>query len=224
MTTVAFTRVSANKKTGPIPTSVTSEETCPDVCPLKTKGCYAASGPLALHWRKVSSGERGASWWQFCDEVRALPRGQIWRHNVAGDLPHTAGRIDGHKLDALVAANAGRRGFTYTHHNMAIPENQVLVEFANRHGFTVNLSANNPAHADALADLDVAPVVTILPIDAPRVSSTPAGRTIVGCPAEYVGTNCARCGLCQRRDRRGVIVGFRAHGTQKKTASIIARG
>ncbi len=49
---IAFTRVSSNAKTGPIPVTTTSEETCPVSCPLKRNGCYADAGPLALFWRK----------------------------------------------------------------------------------------------------------------------------------------------------------------------------
>ncbi len=36
------------------------------------------------------------------------------------------------------------------------------IAVANTVGVTINLSANNPAEADALADLEIAPVVTIL--------------------------------------------------------------
>ena len=79
---------SSNKKTGPIPVSTTSRDSCPDTCPLKNGGgCYAGSGPLSLHWDKVGT-DRGVSLESFCDTIRALPKGQVWRHNQAGDLPH----------------------------------------------------------------------------------------------------------------------------------------
>ena len=41
-------------------------------------------------------------------------------------------------------------------------ENRRLIAAAVEAGFTVNLSADNPAHADRLADLGIAPVVTVL--------------------------------------------------------------
>jgi hypothetical protein len=53
MSNYHFTRKSQNRKTGPIPTTVTSADTCPDACPLKAKGCYAKGGPLAMHWRAL---------------------------------------------------------------------------------------------------------------------------------------------------------------------------
>ncbi len=226
---VAFTRISTNAKTGPIPTTTTAATTCPTACPFNNAnagGCYAEYGPQAIHWRKVTNGERGGTWSDLCDSVAALPARTLWRHNVAGDLP-TADRvhIDAAKLQQLANANAGRHGFTYTHHDMTAPGNADAVKAANAAGFTVNLSGNNPAHADALADLDIGPVVTVLPADAPRTLKTPKGRTIVACPAEYSDrVTCATCGLCQRQNRKGVIVGFHAHGTGKRKADAIAQG
>ena len=75
-----LTLKSANVKTGPIPVSTTEPESCPNDCKLK-KECYAASGPLALHWRAVGAGTRGTDWSTFTDQVAQLPAGQLWRHN-----------------------------------------------------------------------------------------------------------------------------------------------
>jgi hypothetical protein len=227
-TKIHFTPVSSNQKIGPIPATTSTEKFCPVSCPLNRAnagGCYADYGPQAIHWKKVTNGERGASFDALLDNVRKLPRGQLWRHNVSGDLP-TEDRvhIDSGKLAQLAAANKGRRGFTYTHHDMTAAGNAEAVRDANAAGFTVNLSANNPAHADKLAELGIAPVVTILPADAPRKLTTPAGRRIVACPAEYTETNCARCGLCARQaaDRADIIIGFHVHGTGKKKAAAVA--
>jgi len=156
-----------------------------------------------------------------------MPAGQVWRHNQAGDLPHQRGRIDAEKLMQLVMANKGRQGFTYTHHRVSFKtdahrHNAAEIFLANRLGFTVNISANSPSHADELIDLKIAPVVTVLPMDNPP-GETPVGRRILRCPAEYKDTDCARCKLCAHSDRKYVI-GFTAHGTQKKAADLIARG
>lgn len=216
---VAFTLRSANVKTGPIPTSVTSANSCPTSCPFMGSGCYAESGPLALHWAKTSTGERGMNWTEFCDMVRALPEGQLFRHNVAGDLPGLLGyseSIDPVLLGELVHANIGKRGFTYTHKTNYVG-NHFWIKAANNWGFTVNLSANNLEHADTLARLDIGPVVTVLPVDAPKTTITPEGRTVVTCPATYLdNVSCATCQLCQRQ--RSTIIGFPAHGTSKAKA------
>lgn len=213
---VAFTLRSANVKTGPIPTSVTSANSCPNSCPFMGSGCYAESGPLAIHWSKTSNGERGSTWAEFCDMVRGLPDGQLFRHNVAGDLPGHNEDIDAVLLGELVHANIGRRGFTYTHKTNN-PDNYQWIKAANEWGFTVNLSANNLEHADQLAGLDIGPVVTVLPIDAPKTTTTPNGRTVVTCPATYRDdVNCSTCQLCQRQ--RTTIVGFPVHGSSKAKA------
>lgn len=216
-----LTPISSNKKTGPIPVTTTSRESCPPSCPFIGAGCYADLGPLGLHWSAVTDGTRGMSLDALTQAVRKLPRGQLWRHNQAGDIPGKGGRIAPAALAALVRANRGRRGFTYTH-KPATPANLHAIRAANTGGFTINLSANNPGHADRLSEHGL-PVVTVLPIDAPNKSTTPAGRKIVACPAEKSArVNCANCGLCQVRDR-GYIIGFRAHGTRKAAADMIAR-
>ena len=213
---VHLTLKSANVKTGPIPVSTTDRASCPPDCSVRD-ACYAASGPLALHWAAVSNGTRGTSWGQFCDTVAAMPAGQLWRHNQAGDLPQIGGTIDAVKLGQLVAANTGRRGFTYSHHRDAA--SIAWIRHANAWGFTVNLSANDLADADMLAAHDAGPVVVVLPSTQTKNTTTPAGRTVVICPAtQRDDVSCATCQLCQRQ--RSTIVGFPAHGTKKRVIDI----
>lgn len=223
-TTYHLTLKSKNEKTGPIPVSTTSVNTCSDACPFKASGCYAsAGGPLALHWKKVSDGSRGGSLEDLCASIAKLPEGTLWRHNQAGDLPGDGHMIDQFALAMLVNANRGKRGFTYTHKPMHELSNRAAVATANAEGFTINLSANNLSHADELADLGIAPVATVLPseIEGNVKVVTPKGRKVVVCPATYRDdVSCKTCQLCQKQ--REVIVGFPAHGTQAKKASAIA--
>lgn len=213
---VHLTLKSANAKTGPIPVSTTERDSCPTDCAMRA-GCYAASGPLALHWAAVSAGTRGTSWGEFTQAIAALPEGQLWRHNQAGDLPQTGGTIDAVKLGQLVQANIGRRGFTYTHHRDT--QSLAWVKHANAWGFTVNLSANDLTDADTLADTGAGPVVVVLPSTQTENTTTPAGRKVVVCPAtQRDDVSCATCQLCQRQ--RGTIVGFPAHGTRRRVIDI----
>lgn len=220
-----MTRVSGNKKTGPIPVTTSSENTCPVTCPLYGAGCYAKSGPLALHWRKVSDSEekRSMDSESFLEAITALPRGQLWRHNQAGDMPAYNGDIDPVFARRIVKANKGKQGFTYTHHVMN-KHNITMVQKMNDKGFTVNHSADNvQAAVKAYKDLSGIPVATILPIDSPNVQ-TVSGVKVVACPAEKSDRiSCANCGLCADKDR-DYIIGFRVHGTQKRKADIIAKG
>lgn len=113
-----LTLSSNNAKTGPIPVSTSSKATCPAACPLKDNGCYASNFPMSLHWNTLSEGKRGHEWPEFLHAVKGLPKGQLWRHNQAGDLVGADNQIDGKALKQLTKANAGRRGFTYTHYPM----------------------------------------------------------------------------------------------------------
>lgn len=224
MTRYQLTRISGNSKTGPIATTMSSSDTCPDSCALKGQGCYARFGMVGMHWRKLDAGTTGTDLAGFIAALETLPRGSAMRHNVAGDLESPEA------LASITQAAQSRklRAWTYTHHKAA----DMLDEArrSNQGGsFTVNLSADSPAQADALASLDAGPVVTVMRPDAwqgqhQNTSSTPAGRTIVRCPAEYMDSmTCAQCMLCQKADRRG-IVGFTAHGTGKnKVISIIPK-
>lgn len=213
-----LTPSSANVKTGAIPVSTTSAASCPDACPLKKAGCYADGGNLAFHWRAVTEGKRGNAWADFVGKIQKLPKGQLWRHNQAGDLLGDNNEIDAGALSELVAANKGRKGFTYTHKPVINHKaNAEAVRAANAGGFTVNLSANNLAEADQLADLRIAPVVTILPQAVEGQILTPGGRKVIVCPAQTRDdVTCATCALCQKQKR--AIVGFLAHGASKKKA------
>lgn len=216
---VAFNRTSSNAKTGPIPVTTTGQQSCPEVCPLKGSGCYAETGPISWHWKKVTNGIKGGTYDDMLDEISRLPKGQLWRHNAAGDLLHDNEVIDAKALQALVKANnkSKSKGFTYTHHDMNHMVNRAAVATANTGGFTVNISANSIEHADELKALNIAPVVTIMPLDCEKVTQTPAGNTIVQCPATYSDITCANCGICQVATRKAII-GFPVHGARKASA------
>ena len=218
-----ITPKSKNAKVGKMAVTTTTATTCPTSCPFKGNGCYADSGPLKLHWDKVTEGERGDDWSTFIDKIKDMPAGSKWRHNQAGDLPGDTKDLDSTKCVELAKANEGKRGFTYTHYDVLDNfQNAITVNMMNHLGFTVNVSANNIEHADQLCDLDIAPVATVLPIEQTTNTVTPKGRKVVVCPATYKDdVSCASCMLCEKWDRN-VVVGFPAHGTSKKKAAAIA--
>ena len=219
---VHLTLKSANKKTGKIPVSTTSEDTCPRSCPFYGKGCYANSGPLRLHWGKVSSGERGEGHSDFLESIKKLPASQLWRHNQAGDLPGKSERINSRELKRLVTASKGKQGFTYTHKPVegdshTARYNRIAIRANNCADFTINLSANGVDHADKLVGLGVAPVTTVLASRETRKSfKSPEGNQVVVCPAASNDSiQCATCKLCAIHDRK-TIIGFPAHGAGKR--------
>lgn len=165
---VIFRLKSGNKKLGPIPVSISEPGTCPRSCTFYDVGCYAGYGWNGTIWRKAR--QFGLPWRDFLDAVEALPDGQVWRHNEAGDL---AGGVDaiheGWFWDLIVAAK-GTRGFTYTHRTIIGSSegriNARLIRDGNAEGgMTINLSADTLEQADEYADLGIGPVVVTLPDD-----------------------------------------------------------
>lgn len=218
---VALTIASKNSKTGAIPTTTTERASCPTTCPFYDKGCYAKYGKQVMHWRKVSNAERGVSWVEFVTLIRKLAKGQLWRHNVAGDLPHNDGNIDYLQLRQLIDANRGRKGYTYTHHTLS-DHNRVCLENANSMGFTVNVSTESVEDADrVMTEYNLPAVAVVSSEKTDRFYKTESGRKVITCPATiHESVTCATCGLCQIADRQ-FIVAFPAHGTAKKTVNQI---
>lgn len=220
-TAYSLTMISHNRKTGPIPVSSTSRDSCGN-CPLAGNGCYGDNHPTAIHWNKLSDGRKGVDIDGFCKQVRMIPTGQLWRHDEVGDLvsissdPDTLDPVPLHKI---IKANKGKRGFTFTHKHQA--QNIELLREATAAGFVVNLSANNETEADKLIKTGL-PVVMLQPKTAPKVSTTPDGNKIVQCPhsSSKGKMQCNRCQLCYKANR-SYIVGFPAHGGQWRKAEAL---
>jgi hypothetical protein len=241
----AMTRVSSNRKTGPIATVTAADETCWQGCAFYKK-CYPTAGPLNMHWKAVSSGVRGVLLPELLEQIESLYRRSVWRWGDAGDVPGAGSRIDAAAIGELIKVNAERSllPIIYSHKPVLwddlpgqaniVALNRVAITTANLNGLTISLSAEGFRRADRLVELDIAPVVTVVPTAVPadwRKLKTPAGNTVLRCPAEFVpGFTCARCGgaagpLCGQvaRQRRGQIVGFTAHGPRRyKIDNIIA--
>lgn len=212
--------ISGNSKTGPIAVSTSSKTTCPDSCPLKSKNgvkglCYAELGHQAINWNKITKGERGGDWDSFLHNVKGLWKGSKFRHNASGDLPGLNEEIDSKKLSQLssVVKERNLRAWTYSHKPMK-GNNLRAVKRAIKSGFIINASANNLKEADEMRKKGL-PTVVVVPSDSPEKFVTPGGRRGIVCPAQTgASQNCMNCMLCAKD--RTIIIGFRAHGTQKK--------
>jgi hypothetical protein len=201
--------------------------TCPDSCSLKGNGCYAENYPLNTHWNAISEGKRGKDYATMTKAISRLHKGQLWRHNQAGDLVGLSDKltIDQKALFDLVKANTGKKGFTYTHYSVlgtsaSSLANRYAIRQANQGGFVINLSADTYEEADSMQSLKLAPVVVLQTEDAPRVDYTPQGNKVVTCPATYRNdVTCSSCKICAvPLEKRSAIIGFPVHGTKKKTA------
>ncbi len=206
-----LSRVSNNSKTGPISVTTSSADTCP-TCPLKLKGCYADNYPMRFHWDAVTAGTRGLEWPDFLAQIKALPKGQLVRHNQAGDLVGANDKIDAKALKQLVTASKSKRLFGYTHYPVSA-HNLKALRHANENNFTINLSADSLTDADRLYSLGL-PLVAIVP-PGWRGTRSPAGNPVTVCPAQVMDNmSCSLCQLCASSTRKA-IVAFEAHGTKR---------
>ena len=167
----------------------------------------------------MSNGLRGGTWDDLTTYVSKLDRGQLWRHNQAGDLGYTKAqgreyiRLD--LLKSLVDANksSGAKGYTYTHHVLNT-HNSEAIKYSNRNGFTVNASCESMTQADDAIAQGI-PAVVVVDNSKPVPARTPAGTKVVVCPAQTRDTNCVDCGLCAQA-KRTCVVAFLAHGNRAK--------
>ena len=216
-----LTKTSANKKLGSsVAASTSSKDTCPSLCPHKQDGsCYAMHGPQSWHWAKVSSGERGSNWWDFCQSVLKLKTKQLFRLNVSGDLPtNEDGLINKDKLSTLVQACELQelRGWTYTHHHLTNDENLKIIDDNRSKHLTINLSCENRYEAAkyhqegfnvSIVDDDLFSLLR----DGYQVKQGPI--KFVACPEQLPNSNatCSTCKLCTISSSKRPIVVFKKH-------------
>lgn len=197
-----LTDSSGNNQTGPIPVTTSPKGTCNPDCPLSKK-CYAKKGHLKGHWDKVSRGERGTDYPTFLNKIRNLPYGQLWRHNQAGDMHQ-----DVKYVDQLIAANRGRRGFTYT--SWDYPTELFLR--AKRKGFTINKSCYSASSAADAASRGIPAVFSGASVLYKKLTAwTEYGVRFVVCPHKRDSPSakkvqCSTCQLCHTRPDNTVIV------------------
>ena len=202
-----------------VATTISGAQTCYQ-CPFKGNGCYAENFPLSLHFDRVTRGERGVGWREHLADLATLPQGGKLRINVAGDLPHTLGRLSRRYLVALFAVikSRGLKAWTYTHHDPANGDNAALIRRAQKSGLTINVSTETEAAADRAVAAGL-PAVLACPSDETRSQwRTPAGNVVLICPAQRRDdAACSTCMLCHQGGRgRRVIVGFVSHGASKR--------
>jgi hypothetical protein len=201
-------RTEAIKITG-LPATYTSRDSCPKRCPRRGTSCYADNGPVAWAWRRCHS-----TLDELLDWVGHLPHGQMWRHNVAGDLPGDGVTLNHEQCIDLAAYATRTMGWTYTHYDAHRTSNYRTLLDMRELGFNVLLSADTATEADMLAGLGIAPVAVVLPLEPHMLNewriATPMGRGISICKHYLRGTNCTECRLCQQA-MPGQIIGLPYH-------------
>ena len=207
---------SANRKTGDIAQTYTTENTCPVRCPFKNSGCYAKNYGTCFAWQRAEDFGMNpvdlARW-----VIENTQPGALIRHNVAGDIatPGTSD-IDIPLLYTLIQAYQGRKAYTYTHCEYN-EENVKAIKAANAAGFTINASCETLEDADKWMRAGVPAVIAVTAYT--KGMKTPAGYTVSLCPAQVNDSkNCKNCELCQKAGRK-CVVAFQVHGTGAKKAA-----
>ena len=211
-----FVPKSGNKKTGFMPVTYNSRLSCPNSCIFKNNGCYANYYHTRINWDKVTSGERGGTFKELLNNIKALKPGTIWRACVAGDIPsNNKGEISRTYIKGITEANQGLKGYTYTHNRLDIGENISLLKTANKQGFTVNISTETEAAADNAILNSLPAVIVVKSTETRRSWFTKNKNKILVCPAQTSGVNCIDCQLCQHRPKN-LIIAFLSHGIWRK--------
>ena len=125
----------------------------------------------------------------------------------------------------MISANKGKRGYTYTHHDLNKGENLALIRQANRQGFAVNVSTETELAADAAVAAGLPAVLAVSASETRTAWNTPAGNRVIVCPAQRPDSTvtCATCAICHSRPAR-LVVAFIAHGASKAKASAAIAG
>ena len=182
--------------------------------------CYAAAGPLALHWAAVSNGSRSKHWREHLDDLASLPFGSPLRLNQAGDLVANSGRLSRAFINGLLSVVKSRRlqAWTYTHHDHTLGDNGQLLRRANREGLRINVSTETEESADRAIASGLPAVLAVSSEETRKAWRTPDRNLVMVCPAQVRDTDCSRCMLCHKRGSK-VIIAFLAHGSRKSRAN-----
>lgn len=211
---------SRNSKTGDIPQTYTTANTCPSSCWWRANGsCYAKGGRCAFHWLDKA----GKGQWLSVDQLKRelkqkVVPGALIRHNVAGDLaiPATS-QIDSELLSNLTNAYKGFKAYAYTH-CPPNTDNLKAAKKANKAGFTVSFSCER-IEAVKVVRAEGLPAVLAVASMA-KNKRVIDGITFIKCPNTVDSRiKCCDCKKCANPKRKSVIV-FPCHGMkwQVKTA------
>lgn len=209
--------VSHNAKVGIVAATYAAQTSCPATCPLRGAGCYAESGPMALHTGRLNRANRSAI--QVArDEamaIDALKSGLPLRLHVVGDCRTKAtARIVSGAAARYIKRTGARAVWTYTHAWRDVPRDAWAREVS------VLASCENVGQvkeARAHGYRACAVVVASHPADGKAYNVEGVGK-VVPCPNQVRdGVTCADCKLCWSSDR-DVVVAFAAHGGGAKKA------
>jgi hypothetical protein len=217
---------SGNRKTGPIPVTYRSEDTCPTTCPFLPSGaiggCYT-TGRIMAQAERHGKGYTAHSLAKVF--VAAEAGARYARDRVSGDIVEN-GAVDTGYL-AMVAEAAALASdiresfgdsritpFGYTHAQDMLTEDDVAQVKAT--GYTLNASCETEGDVVRALALGMPAVIAT---DEVSHGDTLAGRRVVQCPAtSRDDVTCASCGLCAKDYENRPVILFPIHGVARNKA------
>ena len=214
---------SKNVKTGPTSNVMAPNQTCPARCPMRD-ACYARCSPMAIHWGKLSRGERGVGFAELVRQLRQLEP-TVVRYGDAGDLPGKGNAIAKAQAFRLADALSHCTVIAYTHKPLSTANVTALQGMRDR-GMVVNASCETIDKVKRAHSHGIPTALLIRSGGEHWTMKRVEGERVVRCPAEYSDVQCKTCGgaqgpLCSRGVERRFVVGFTTHGTRKKLADAI---
>jgi len=213
-----FVANSHNKKTGAMPVTSTSSNSCPLTCGLYND-CYGKSSYTRIQWDKLD--KKGIDFNQLINLINSLRKNSPIRFNVVGDLVNNDGIVDSTKLIKLAntVKNRALDMIIYTHLELCYL-NVKAFQLAFSKGLNINISCETIEKAKKALNYGLNSVI-VLPMGSINKVLKIDDLIIVRCPNEYNSKiQCVNCMLCSKdRIKKRVVVAFTAHSTTKKRLS-----
>jgi hypothetical protein len=224
---VTFVEDSKNEKTGPVAATYASiKATCPSTCQLKDEGCYAQTGNVGMHLRRLDNNADGVSPLEAAIEEaklikasfkgKVLPYPKNLRLHVSGD---TTTKQGAKVLSEAVDDYKNRKGglvWSYTHAWRTVP----------RSAWTKNISilgsVDSVDEIKKVRRKGYAPAIVVPYFENHKAFSMKGTATkFIPCPAQTKeNVTCVDCKLCMRADdlhERNYGIAFASHGVRKNT-------
>lgn len=220
-----FVHTSKNEKVGlASATYVSIDASCPTDCAQRSKGCYAQTGNVGIHTRRMDKSstlrhrrdariaaraEAALLYQAIAKNEHTLPL----RLHVAGDCrtPSAA------KLVASAASRWKNKVWTYTHAWKKIPRSAWRK-------VSVLASVDCASDVAKAREQGYAPAIIVAKHHTDKATKM-YGVKFIPCPAQTrENVTCVSCGLCLNADRLyrdGFGISFEAHGASKTKLTVV---
>jgi hypothetical protein len=205
-------------------TYVSVEASCPTDCAQRDAGCYAQTGNVGIHVRRMD--KNSSAQHRRNARIAANAEAKLLHEAIAKNqhtLPlrlHVSGDCRTPTAAKIVSGAASRwknKVWTYTHAWKRVPRSAWGK-------VSVLASVDCPADIEKAVARGYAPAIVVPKHTSPRATKM-YGVKFIPCPAQTKeAVNCVSCGLCLNADRLhrdGFGISFAAHGVAKNKLTVI---